>query len=233
MLFLRSFWFYIGMIVSLLVFFPFPLLAWLLPYRQRYQLLISWGHFVLWWLEKTCHLTYQVEGLENLPQTPVILLSKHQSAWETFAFLKIFPMQVWVLKRELLWIPVFGWGLAALRPIAIKRTSIRKSLQQIIEQGKQHLADGRWILVFPEGTRVAPGEKKRYGIGGAILAAQSGYPVIPIAHNSGTFWSRQAFIKRPGTIQVHIGPMIESSGKNYQQINSLAEEWIEQTMLRL
>jgi 1-acyl-sn-glycerol-3-phosphate acyltransferase len=233
MQFLRSLLFYIGLFPAGLVFAPLALLLLPLPYQTRYQVLIRLGRVAIWWLEKTCQVSYQVRGLENLPTTPAIVLSKHQSAWETIACQQIFPMQVWLLKRELLWLPLFGWTLASLKPIAIERKNLRQSLQQIIEQGKQRLAQGLWIVIFPEGTRVAPGEKKRYGIGGALLAEKSGCPVVPVAVNSGKFWPPKSFIKRPRTIQVIIGPAIESTGKSYQEINALTEKWIEETMLTI
>ncbi len=233
MLFLRSLLFYIGLIPAGLVFSTLALLLLPLPYQLRYQVLIRLGRFAIWWLEKTCQVSYQVQGLENIPTTPAIVLSKHQSAWETIACQQIFPMQVWLLKRELLWLPMLGWLLASLKPIAIERKNLRQSLQRIIEQGKQCLAQGLWIVIFPEGTRVAPGEKKRYGIGGALLAEKSGYPVVPVAVNSGQFWPPKSFIKRPGTIQVIIGPVIESTGKSYKEINAKAEKWIEETMLTI
>jgi 1-acyl-sn-glycerol-3-phosphate acyltransferase len=231
-LFLRSLLFYVGMILAILVFTPLSLLILPLPYQQRYRIMTQWGRFIIWWLRKTCHLTYQVQGLEHLPTTAAIILSKHQSAWETIAFQEIFPNQVWLLKRELFWIPLFGWALATLKPIAINRRRIHRSMQQIIEQGKQRLDQGLWIIIFPEGTRVAPGQQQRYGIGGALLAAQSGYPVVPVAHNSGQFWRPRGFIKRPGTIQVIIGPQLESTGKSAKEINLLAQNWIEETMQR-
>jgi len=231
-LFLRSLLFYVGMILAILVFAPLSLMILPLPYPQRYQVMTKWGLFVIWWLRKTCNLNYQVYGLENLPTTAAIVLSKHQSAWETIAFQQIFPTQVWLLKRELFWIPLFGWALATLNPIAINRHRIHQSMQYIIEQGKQRLAQGLWIIIFPEGTRVAPGQQQRYGIGGALLAAQSGYPVVLVAHNSGQFWPSRSFIKRPGTIQVIIGPRLESTGKSAKEINLLAQNWIEETMQR-
>ncbi|BAP55449.1 phospholipid/glycerol acyltransferase [Thioploca ingrica] len=231
-LFLRSLLFYVGVILAILVFAPLSLMILPLPYPQRYRVMTKWGLFVIWWLRKTCNLNYQVYGLENLPTTAAIVLSKHQSAWETIAFQQIFPTQVWLLKRELFWIPLFGWALATLNPIAINRRRIHQSMQYIIEQGKQRLAQGLWIIIFPEGTRVAPGQQQRYGIGGALLAAQSGYPVVLVAHNSGQFWPSRGFIKRPGTIQVIIGPRLESTGKSAKEINLLAENWIEETMQR-
>jgi 1-acyl-sn-glycerol-3-phosphate acyltransferase len=162
-----------------------------------------------------------------------VILAKHQSAWETIAFQQIFPPQTWVLKRELLWIPLFGWALALLRPIAIDRGAGRVAIEQVIEQGRERLQSGIWVVVFPEGTRVAPGTRRRYGIGGAALAAASGYPVVPVAHNAGSFWPRRGFRKRPGMIRVVIGPVIDSHGKTAEEIRRQAEEWIENTMAGL
>jgi 1-acyl-sn-glycerol-3-phosphate acyltransferase len=229
----RSLAFALGLSVSTLVFGILGPLTFLFPFRARYWFIGRWTLFNLWWLEKTCHLRYRVEGAENLPPCNAIVFSKHQSAWETLALQAIFPPQVWVIKRELLRIPLFGWGLAVLEPIAIDRSAGRKALDQIVQQGSQRLAAGRWVVVFPEGTRLAPGQKGRYGIGGAVLAQKSGYPVVPVAHNAGEFWPRRSFLKRPGTIQVVIGPVIDSRGRNASEINAAAEQWIEQTMRRI
>jgi 1-acyl-sn-glycerol-3-phosphate acyltransferase len=204
-----------------------------LPYQKRYLVISRWAYFITWWLEKTCHISYQVEGLENIPKSAAIILSKHQSAWETIVFQKIFPPQVWVLKRELFWIPFFGWGLKSLNPIAIHRKNLRQSMQEIIEQGTDRLAKGIWVVIFPEGTRVAVGEKKRHGVGGAMLAEKSGYPVVPVAHNAGKFWPRSGFIKYPGIVKVVIGPIIDPIGKDYKEINQFVENWIEGTMGKL
>ncbi len=233
MLFLRSLLFYIGMILALLVWAPLIVIAPLFSYPKRYRLLVKWGYFTIWWLEKTCRLTYKLHGVENLPQTPSIVLSKHQSACEAIMYLKIFPMQTWLLKHELIWIPIYGLALKNLEAITIKRQNIRKSMQQIVEKGQQSLQAGRWVIIFPEGTRVLPGKTKRYGIGGALLAEKSGYPVVPVAHNAGKFWPKQSFIKQPGIVDIVIGPVIETKGKTYQEINTLTEEWIEKTMKEL
>jgi len=156
-----------------------------------------------------------------------VILAKHQSAWETFAFQQIFPRQVHVLKRELLWIPFFGWGLAAMSPIAIDRARGIKALRAMARKGKGRLAQGFWVIVFPEGTRVAPGTKRRYQPGGAWLAAHSGAPVVPVAHNAGRVWPRNSFLKHPGKVTVRIGPAIASAGREPDAINALAEKWIE------
>ncbi|MDY6991485.1 MAG: 1-acyl-sn-glycerol-3-phosphate acyltransferase [Pseudomonadota bacterium] len=233
MLKLRAFWFYCGLCITIVIFACLSFLILPLPYPRRYQLMSGWSYFVSWWLQKTCALTHIVYGQKHIPKGPMIVFSKHQSSWETIVFIQIFPVQTWILKKELLWLPLFGWALATLKPVAISRRHIRQSLRQIVEKGSHHLNQGRSVIIFPEGTRVAPGEKKRYGIGAALLAAQSGYPVVPVAHNAGLFWSRNAFIKQPGSIEVHIGPVIDPKDKSAEEINLLAATWIEETMMRL
>lgn len=232
-LFWRAFLFYTGISLALLVFSPLSLLILPWPYRTRYRIINQWSRFVLWWLEKTCQLSYQVQGREHIPDTPVIVMGNHQSAWEAIALTRIFPPQTWVLKRELFWVPLYGWALATLKPIAIDRKHPRRSMRQIIDVGKQRLEAGICVVIFPEGTRLAPGQVKRYGIGGALLAANTGYPVIPVAHNAGEYWPPRSFLKWPGTIQVRIGPKIVPTGKTAQEINALVEEWIEATRLHL
>lgn len=227
MLFLRSLLFALGMWLSTLVFAPLAVLTFPFPFTVRYAFITRWARFNLWWLRLTCRLDYQVRGRENIPVGNAIVFCKHQSAWETLALQKIFPPQVWLLKRELLWVPFFGWGLAMLEPIAIDRRAGRKAVEQLVTQGGERLANGRWVVIFPEGTRVPPGQSGRYGIGGAVLAAKSGYPVVPVAHNAGEFWPRRGFIKRPGTITVVVGPAIESQGKTAEMIKEEAREWIE------
>ena len=204
--------------------------ALLLPYRPRYELVSRWTHCSLWWLARTCRLNHTVVGLENIPENPTIVFCKHESAWETLALQRYFRPQVWVIKRELLWIPFFGWGLATLRPIAIDRRSSRAAMDQILTQGRDRLSDGCWVVIFPEGTRVAPGQRRRYRRGGAVLAEKTRYPVVPVAHNAGDYWPRRSFIKRPGTIRLAIGPAIESAGRRAAEINRLAEQWIESTL---
>ena len=186
--------------------------------------------FLLWHL---CGLRYRIIGAENIPKTPSIVLSKHQSAWETLAFQEIFPPQVWVLKKELLRIPFFGWGLAMTSPIAIDRSAKKKALEQIVEQGKDRLKLGFWIVVFPEGTRIPPGQRGKYRIGGAWLATHTNVPVVPVAHNAGEFWGRNSFVKHPGTITVSIGQPIDPTGMEAGELNAHVEAWIEAEMLRI
>lgn len=212
---------------------PFSIAAMLalpLPYRWRYALVSRWTHCNLWWLEKTCRITHEVVGLENIPARPTIIFCKHESAWETLALQRYFTPQVWVIKRELLWIPFFGWGLATLRPIAIDRGSSRTALAQILSQGRRRLEEGCWVVIFPEGTRVAPGERRRYRQGGALLARDTGRPVLPVAHDAGDYWPRNGLIKHPGTIRLAIGPLIESAGRSAGEINDAAEAWIQATV---
>ncbi len=227
MLLPRSLLFALGLWLSTIVYAPFVLMTFPVPVRSRYRFITSWARFNIWWLRVSCGLDYRIEGREHIPQGAAIAFCKHQSTWETFALPEILPYQVWLMKRELLRIPLFGWGIAMLHPIAIDRRGGRKAIEQLVEQGARHLADGRWVMVFPEGTRVAPGETGRYGIGGAVLAATTGYPVVPVAHNAGEFWPRKGFVKRPGTITLAIGPPIETRGKTPEQIRDEARDWIE------
>jgi len=178
-------------------------------------------------------IRYVVRGRENLPAGPAVVLAKHQSAWETVAFLMLFPPISPVIKQELLKIPFFGWGFRMINPIAIDRSAGREALKQIVVQGGEKLRHGFWVLVFPEGTRVAPGEKGRYGAGGARLAVDAGAPVVPVAHNAGEVWPRNAFVKRPGTVTVSIGPVIDSRDKSAAELTREVEAWIEDEMTRL
>lgn len=233
MLLLKSLLFALGMWSSIVVFAILCLFTFPLPFSVRYGFLSQWARLNLWWLELTCGVRYQIEGRENIPEGNAIVMSKHQSTWETLALQVIFPPQVWVMKRELLKVPFFGWGLAMLEPIAIDRKARGKARQQLIDQGTQRLKNGRWVVIFPEGTRIPPGKKGRYALGGASLAHSSGYPVVPMAHNAGEFWSRRKFIKQPGTIQVRIGPVIESKDKSIEEINKEVEGWIEGQMAEI
>ena len=234
MLYLRATLFYLGINTFLLLIVGLGPLFYLAPPKLRYFYMTRWAWFVVRWLKLTCNLDMHVEGLEHLPRDgAAIVLAKHQSAWETIAFQTFLPQQTWVLKRELLWIPIFGWGLAMMQPVAIDRKAGKKALKQVIRQGTNRLKRGLWLIIFPEGTRTAPGEHKRYAIGGAMLAEKSGYPVVPICHNAGEFWGKGEFIKRPGTISVVIGPVIETQGKRANEINQETEEWIESTYRRI
>jgi 1-acyl-sn-glycerol-3-phosphate acyltransferase len=188
---------------------------------------------MLWWLKFTCNITYQIKGAENIPSTPCIILSKHQSAWETLAFQQIFPALVFVMKRELLWIPFFGWGLAMTSPIAINRNAGRDALIQLISQGKERLKLGFWVVVFPEGTRIAPHNHGKFHIGGAWLASGTKATVLPVAHNAGLYWPKNSFLKKPGVITVSIGDAFDTSHLRADAVNKRVETWIQQEMLNL
>jgi len=210
---------------------PYALLAlatFPLPRMTRYRIISGWSRCVILLSKMILRIDWRLEGAEHLPQRPAVILAKHQSAWETMAFQLFFPPQVHVLKRELLWLPFFGWGLALMSPIAIDRRRGHSALRFMAKRGKQRLAQGFWVVVFPEGTRVRPGERRDYQIGGAWLAAAAGAPVVPVAHNAGLLWPRYAFLKHPGTITVRIGPAIDPAGRDPKTINRLAEAWIEE-----
>jgi 1-acyl-sn-glycerol-3-phosphate acyltransferase len=212
----------------ILISYPFS------HFEFRYKLASIWIVCLLWGVKVLCGISHEVEGLENLPKDrPAIVLSKHQSAWETVALRLILPTHTTLLKRSLLWIPIGGWALATLRPIAIDRDNQRDALKSLIEQGAAALKDGLWVLVFPEGTRTAPNENIRFSAGGAMLAHKTGYPVIPLALNAGEFWPRYSFLKYPGVIKVKIGAPIEVEGKKAKEINELAEQWIAQAMTEI
>ena len=213
---------------ALVVFVTYPLSP-----LNRYRVISGWSHIMLFLARFICGVRYCVLGTENIPKKPTIVLSKHQSAWETLAFQKIFPPQVWVLKKELLHIPFFGWGLAMTSPIAINRSQGKAALKQIIRQGRDRLQKGLWVIIFPEGTRIDPGKKGRYGIGGAWLSTSTGVSVVPVAHNAGVLWGKNSFIKFPGTITVSIGEPIDPAGMEANELNNKVEEWIELEVIRI
>ncbi len=233
MMFLRSLLFSTGMLTSTMVIATLAMLTLPLPFDYRFRFISQYARFNVWWLKATCGIGFVVRGQEHISAENGIVMCKHQSTWETLILQRLFPSQVWVLKRELLWVPFFGWALALLEPIAIDRGAGRKAIKQLVTQGKAKLAQGRWIVVYPEGTRTPPGVRGRYALGGAILAEHSGYPVVPIAHNAGEFWPRRRFIKSPGTIQVVIGPAIQTRGRKAQAINQEVEDWIEGVMAEI
>lgn len=212
-----------------LVVFTFPLNV-----HTRYRIISRWARwFAMPLIRYVLGIRYRVIGRENMPQGAAVILSKHQSAWETISFQEIFPPVAYVLKRELLRIPMFGWGLAQMPIVSIDRAAGKDALRQVIEQGKQRLAEGFCVVVYPEGTRAPIGSQKRYKVGGAALATAAGVPVVPVAHNAGEFWRRNAFIKRSGEIIVSIGPVIETAGRTAEEVNKETEAWIEAEMRRL
>jgi len=205
----------------------FVLVTWALPFRGRFALARFWAYAILQPLKWMCGLDYRVEGREHLPADPQVVLMKHSSAWETVAQAVLLPPHVWVLKRELLWIPVVGWGIQRLRAIAINRGAAQRAVRDVVSQGRRRLAAGLWVVIFPEGTRVAAGETRRYGASGALLAAEAGVHIIPVAHDAGRYWARRGLLKKPGTIRVVIGPPIATAGRSPREINEEAQRWIE------
>jgi len=230
---LRSSLFALFQLVTTPVFAIVGLLLFPLPLSARYRFISTWSRLMLAAAEAICGIRYRVLGAENLPPPPFIVLAKHQSAWETLAFQVIFPPQVWVVKRELLWIPFFGWGLAMLAPIAIDRASGPRALKQLLEQGRERLARRFCIVIFPEGTRVTPGRRGNYQVGGAWLAVKTATPVLPVAHNAGELWRRRAFVKRPGVVTVSIGAPIDTRQLTPDELIRRVEDWIESEMQRI
>lgn len=233
MLLLRSLLFVFSHIVSAIIFSLLGILLWPLPFKWRYMAVSRWAVLNLWLLEKICGVRYEVEGRENISDKASVILCKHQSTWETLALQAVFPPQVWVLKRELLWIPFFGWGLASLKPIAIDRGAGRQALNQIIEQGMKRLSAGYWVVVFPEGTRIPSGNMGRFGVGGAKLAIEAEVSVTPVAHDAGKAWPRHGFIKYPGVIKLVIGPVISSQNKTAVELNQIVHQWMTDQMIVL
>lgn len=203
-----------------------------LPFRARYRFVNqTWCRCAVWLSKVVLGIGYEVKGLENIPAQPCVILAKHQSTWETFFLSALFEPLSQVLKRELLYVPFFGWAMAMLKPIAIDRSNPKAALKQLAKQGHERLGQGAWVLIFPEGTRIPSGQIGKFSRGGAALAVNAGLPVLPIAHNAGEFWPKQGWRKRPGTIQVIIGPLMHAEGSGPRAIAELNERafaWVAQ-----
>ncbi len=230
MRFLGSLLFSVYTILSTIITASLAMLLFPFPYAWRYACINVYAKSVIRALSMLCGITYTVEGREHIPQFPVIIFCKHQSTWETFVLQVIFDKISFVFKNELLWIPFFGWGLACMKPIAIKRGSGKKAVNQLVTGGIRRLQEGISVVIFPEGTRTKATGPGRYHVGGAVLAAESGYPIVPVAHHAGEFWPRKGFLKMPGHITVRIGPPIETKGKTAEIILAQARQWIEAQM---
>ena len=198
--------------------------------ETRFRLVQFWARGIVAALKLLCGLEHVVEGEENIPDEPVVVMLKHSSAWETIVEVLVFPLQTWVLKRELIWIPVIGWAMGLLGAIPINRRGRTGAIRQVIDKGTLRLNNGMNVMIFPEGTRVAPGQTRRYGRSGAMLAISAGRAVVPVAHNAGDFWPRRSVLKRPGTIRLCVGPRIDTAGKDAEQVNAEAKEWIDRKM---
>jgi 1-acyl-sn-glycerol-3-phosphate acyltransferase len=233
--YVRSLLFTLMLFLTTAVFAVVVLVASLLPLTvfQRYAVPRAWGRTLLWMLKAICGLDYVVEGRENLPSVPFISLWKHSSTWETMAQMVVVPTAAWLLKREVIWIPLVGWAVSTYQPIAINRRAGHSAVNQVVKQGRERLAAGMGVIIYPEGTRVAAGQTRKYGISGALLASQTGAPIVPIAHTSAYFWPRRSLLKKPGTIRVVIGPPIEPKGLEPREINERAQAWIEGEIARV
>lgn len=230
MLVIRSLLFAIGQWIFTPIFSVMAILTFPLNPIKRNQLISLWAKTILWWLKVSCNVRYQVVGEHNIPNHPCVILSNHQSAWETLAFQLIFPPQVYVMKRSLLWIPFFGWGLAMTSPIAIDRGAGRKALKKLVTLGKARLSKGLWVVVFPEGTRMPVNQMGKFHIGGAWLASGTAATVLPVAHNAGRHCPKNSFIKKPGVITVNIGKPFTSKGLKADAVNTKVEAWIQHTV---
>jgi len=226
---IRSTFFWLFFLPATLVIAILVSAAFFTPLKIRLGLVKTWIGISLALLHYFCGLRYQIEGMENIPDTGFILMSKHSSTWETIALQWFFDPMVWVVKRELTRIPLFGWALISMNAIVLDRGTGRKAIKQLIQESKQHMDRGRILMLFPEGTRVLPMQYKPFKQGGAIVSHKTGYAVLPIAHNAGEFWPRHSWIKWPGTIRVVIGKPIEPEGKNPDQIIEEVGEWITTT----
>ncbi len=230
-LFLRSLIFTIIMVISTIIWACVCFLVAPLPYNQRFYVTARWNVFMIWCLKVICGIRYEVKGAENFPDAPAVVLAKHQSAWETIFLLPNLPRPlVFVFKKEILYIPFFGWAMALLRMIPIDRSQGKNAFQHVVRHGKRRLADGQWIIMFPEGTRIPVGQAGKYKSCGTRLAIETGAVVIPIAHNSGECWPKNSFIKRPGLVTVSIGKPISPEGQTPEAMMQQLENWIESEM---
>lgn len=230
----RSLLFALVLVTTLIPYAGATLLWALAPRPLRYRLTMRWPAFVVFAARFLCGIRWQVRGLEHLPPGPAILLSNHQSAWETLFLPAFLPGELcFVYKRELHRVPFFGGGLRRLEMIAIDRRQKLSAFEQIVIQGTRCASQGRRIVLFPQGTRVAPGQAVRFKSGGARLAVRTGLPIIPIAHNAGECWPRNAFFKRPGLITVQIGPKFMPEGLTADTLNQQVQDWVETTLREL
>ena len=229
----RSILFTMLLFLSVLPWSIVVVMGRLVGYPTSYSLVVTWVRGNFWLLHKLCGLTFRVEGTENIPARNSVVLLKHSSAYETLAQFLLFPTQCWVLKRELLWAPFLGWAIAAVRPIAIDRGAGPQAVTQVIKKGKARLEEGHWVMVFPEGTRMPPGETRRYGLSGALLAQEAGRLLVPVAHDAGDYWPRRGLRKRPGSVTFRIGRPVDPAGRDPRKVNEEVQNWIETQVAEL
>lgn len=225
MLFLRSLIYFLGSTLVLSALVTIALVLFFTPVKVRYAILSKWSLFCLWWLRVTLNIKLKVIGKENIPNQACVIISNHQSTWETLGLQTIFPHQTWVLKQELQWIPIFGWGLSLLKPIIIDRGQKLKALKKVIKQGAARISEGIFVVVFPEGTRQPYGQLGEYQKGGVSIAKKTGCDISPVYHNAGKLWPKGSFVKQPGTITVVIGEPISVAGKSATQLTNKVRDW--------
>ena len=213
-------------IVALLLFWA--------PQDFLWRFVTTYARFAVWAGEFFCGMKVVIEGQENLPDEPSVIMVKHSSTLEAYVQVLMFPRNCWVIKREIIWMPIFGWAIGLLfNPIAIRRSSRGAAVKQVIKQGKERLASGLWVTIFPEGTRMPPGETRRYGVSGAALAQEADALIVPVAHNAADVWARREFTKRPGTVRFCIGPPVSAQGRPPRETNLVVQEWIENKMVEI
>lgn len=223
---LRSLLFYLGFLPFVVVMCTLSCLLFFLPIRARHHFITSGVVPVMWWLRICCGIRIQVSGLENIPSQPCVVLSNHQSTWETFYLQRLFSPAAVILKRELLFLPFFGWALYLLHPIAIVRSNPAGAIRQVLRTGKQRLQEGFNVIIYPEGTRARGQAIGEFKTSGAAVARSAGAPILPVRHNAGDCWPVGRFMKHPGTIYLHIGPAIESSDRDPREITEQARNWV-------
>ena len=227
MIFLRSLVYQVLLAIIVVPYWVLVMCVAWLPRIPRWKIIAGWPRLAAWLAIYLLGIRYEVRGRENIPAEPVVILSKHSSAWETLAYSEIFPPHVYVMKRELMWLPFLGWGLAQFSPFFINPADPRNAMRRTIELGKERLAQGFSIMIYPEGTRIAVGKRAKYKLGGAYVAVQTGARVLPVAHNAGLLWPRHSFLKYPGKVTVVIGEPIDSAGHTPEQLMRKVEDWIE------
>ena len=219
--------------ITVITYAPLVIVGRFFGRKTAFAIAKHWANLALWLVEKICGLSYRITGFDNLPDDACIVFLKHSSAYETVVQLARFPMQSWVLKRELVWVPFFGWALATLNPIAIDRSKGGVAVKQVLDQGRERLQDGINIMIFPEGTRMPAGQTRRYGLSGTLLAQENDKLIVPVAHNAGYFWPRRGFGIEPGEVNFVIGKPIDPSGREPRDVNADIQKWIEAEVAKL
>ena len=229
MRFIRSSIFLFCMAVTTCLWVIPCIVARLFPYHMCFSIVSGWCTLNVYLAKIICGIRYEITGLENIPDRACVIMSNHQSTWETLAYPSIFPTLTWVIKKELLYVPMFGWGIASTQPIALDRKQGKKSFIQLIKDGKEKLRLGRFILIFPEGTRIPYEEERTLKIGGFVLAKKAGTEILPVAHDAGRLWPRHGFLKSPGTIQLRIGEPISTTDKTAEELREHYAQWLNHT----